>query len=119
MKKIAIIAAALLTSGPALAGDITGEWKRTDGRSRIRMAPCGGGVCGTITWLRDSNSPAQVGQQVFYGLRPSGGGWEGSAYNPEDGRTYEGKVTVSGRGMTTRGCAFGGVICKSVNWTRL
>jgi uncharacterized protein (DUF2147 family) len=119
MKKIVIAAAALVLAAPALAGDITGEWKRADGRSHIRMAHCGDGVCGTITWLRDANSPAHVGQQVFHGLKPSDGGWEGSAFNPEDGKTYSGKVILSGASMTTSGCVFGGLICKSVNWTRL
>ncbi|PPQ33335.1 hypothetical protein CCR94_02115 [Rhodoblastus sphagnicola] len=107
-----------MLAAPALASDITGEWKRTDGKSRIRMANCGGAICGSITWLRDANSPAHVGQQVFFGLKPSDGGWAGSALNPEDGKTYDGKVTLSGASMTTSGCVLGGLICKSVTWTR-
>ncbi|MCW2274501.1 DUF2147 domain-containing protein [Rhodoblastus acidophilus] len=118
MKRIALVAIALSAAAPALAGDIIGEWKRTDGRSRIRMANCGGAVCGTITWLRDPNSPARVGQQVFSGLTRTAEGWTGSAFNPEDGKTYDGKVILSGASMTTSGCAFGGMICKSAQWTR-
>ncbi len=119
MKRMMLTVAALLVAAPALAGDIVGEWKRTDGKSRIRMAPCGGAICGTVTWLRDANSPAHVGQQVFFGLKPTGGGWEGEAFNPEDGRTYSGKVTVSGGSMLTKGCVLGGLICKSVSWSRI
>ena len=118
MKRIALVFAAVSLAAPALAGDILGDWKRADGRSRIRMANCGGAVCGTIIWLRDPNSPARVGQQVFYGLQRNGNGWSGSAFNPQDGKTYDGKVVLSGSSMTTSGCAFGGMICKSVQWTR-
>jgi len=119
MKRIALAVALMAAAAPAFAGDILGEWKRVDGRSRIRMANCGGAVCGTITWLRDANSPAQVGQQVFFDLKPSAGGWVGSAFNPEDGKTYDGKVSVSGASMTTQGCALGGMICKSAQWARV
>jgi len=119
MKRIALAAVVVLVAAPALAGDIVGEWKRVDGRSRIRMAHCGGAICGTITWLRDPNSPAHVGQQVFFGLQPSDGGWSGSAFNPEDGKTYAGKVSLSGASMTTSGCVLGGMFCKSAQWTRV
>jgi uncharacterized protein (DUF2147 family) len=103
---------------PAQASDILGNWQRSDGKARILMAPCGGAVCGQITWLAGANAPAKVGQRVFYDLSEASGGWEGSAFNPQDGRTYTGKVTVAGGRMTTKGCVFGGLICKSVSWTR-
>jgi uncharacterized protein (DUF2147 family) len=122
MKKWVLALAGLVWLGaPALAaGDaLVGEWSRTDGKSRIRMAPCGDGFCGHITWLRDANSPTKLGERVFYALKPSGEGWAGSAYNPEDGKTYSGKVTVAGSSMTTSGCVLGGLICKSVTWSRV
>ncbi len=104
-----------------MAADIVGTWQRSNGESRIRMAPCGGAVCGVITWLKTpGKSDAKVGQQVFYDMKPSGAGaWEGSAFNPEDGRTYAGKASVSGSSMTTKGCVLGGIICKSVSWSRV
>ena len=52
-------------------------------------------------------------------MKPDGDGWSGSAYNPEDGKTYAGKASVSGGSMTTKGCALAGLICKSVNWSRI
>ena len=103
------------------ADDLVGNWQRSDGTSRIRMAPCGSGICGTVTWLKDpANSPGKVGQQVFTGMKPAGAGsWSGTAFNPEDGKTYSGTATVSGAGLTTKGCALGGLVCKSVSWTRM
>ncbi|WP_374546494.1 DUF2147 domain-containing protein [Rhodoblastus sp.] len=122
MKRMMFALAGLLAlGGAALAAgdDIVGDWQRTDGLSRIRMAPCGDGICGHVTWLKNPNSPAKVGQRVFYGLKPSGAGWAGEAFNPEDGKTYSGKVSLTGSHMTTSGCVFGGLICKSVTWSRL
>ena len=102
------------------ADDLVGNWQRSDGTSRIRMAPCGGGICGTVTWLKNPDSPGKVGQQVFFGMKPSGAGsWSGSAFNPEDGKTYSGSATVSGASLTTKGCALGGLVCKTVTWSRM
>ncbi|MDE2578199.1 MAG: DUF2147 domain-containing protein [Hyphomicrobiales bacterium] len=121
IRTLAMAAAfALAGAAPVFAGDILGNWQRADGSSRIRMSECGDAVCGHITWLRDKDSPAHVGQRVFYNMKDSGGGaYAGSAFNPEDGKTYSGKATVSGSSMTTKGCVLGGLICKSVSWRRM
>jgi len=108
-----------LAAAPAAAQDATGTWLRDSGASRVRIAPCGDALCGHITWLKDKSGPAKVGQRVFYGMKPSGAGsWKGSAFNPEDGKTYSGKMTVAGNSLTTSGCVLGGLICKTVNWSR-
>lgn len=104
----------------AVAQDATGVWQRDTGASRVRIAKCGDALCGTLSWLKDPNGPAKVGQRIFYGMKPSGAGkWSGSAFNPEDGKTYSGTMTVSGKGLTTSGCVMGGLICRSVQWTRV
>ena len=120
--KIAVIVAVSVSAANAwAAGDLVGSWQRSDGTSRIRMAPCGDGVCGTVTWLKDpANSAGKVGQTVFRGMKETGdGAWTGTAFNPEDGRTYSGKASVTGASLTTQGCAMGGLICKSVTWSRM
>jgi uncharacterized protein (DUF2147 family) len=113
---------AILTSAVlAHAGDAKGEWLRDDGKAKVRFAVCGGeALCGSISWLRDpANDPGKVGQQVFFDMKPNGENvWKGSAFNPEDGKTYSGKMTLSGDHLTTAGCVFGGLICKSMSWTR-
>lgn len=103
----------------ALAGDVLGEWTRDDGKARVRFAPCGSAVCGAISWLRDADAKGKVGQRVFFDMKRAGdNSWAGSAFNPEDGRTYTGKMSLAGGHLSTAGCVFGGLICKTVAWTR-
>jgi uncharacterized protein (DUF2147 family) len=115
-------AAALLAvmTVPAIAQDATGIWLRESGASRVRVAKCGEALCGTIVWLRDADSKAKVGQRVFFDMKPDGANaWAGKAFNPEDGKEYTGKMSVSGNTLTTAGCVLGGLICQSVKWSKV
>lgn len=104
---------------PASAQDVTGTWLRDTGASKVRFAKCGDAVCGTISWLKDASGPAKLGQRIFYDMKPAGGGkWNGSAFNPEDGKTYSGTMSLSGDTLTTAGCVLGGLICRTVKWSR-
>ena len=58
MKRHFLAAATLLTlatSHGALAADPNGVWLTQTGTSRIRVADCGGALCGTIVWLQEPN----------------------------------------------------------------
>lgn len=104
---------------PALANDPSGTWLREGGASRVKIAKCGDAFCGNITWLKDPNSPAKIGQRIFYDMKPDGANkWAGKAFNPEDGKTYSGKMTLSGTKLTTAGCTLGGLVCRSVSWSK-
>ena len=96
--------AAVAFSSAAFAADVVGEWKRDDGKTKVRFAPCGGGaVCGSITWLRDADSPAKVGQQVFFDMKPNGEGtWAGTAFNPDDGAHLHRQDDAGGRSSDDR-----------------
>jgi uncharacterized protein (DUF2147 family) len=103
----------------ASAQEVLGVWERDTGASRIRFSKCGDALCGTIAWLKDQNGPAKLGQRVFFDMKPSSANkWSGSAFNPEDGKTYSGTMTLSGTVLTTSGCVLGGLICRSVTWKR-
>ena len=121
MRSLKIAAALLiLSASAALAADASGVWLRDSGASRVKIAPCGAALCGTIIWLKDADSPAKVGQKVFFDMKPNGdNAWSGSAFNPEDGKNYSGKMTLSGDTLTTAGCVLGGLVCKSVKWSRV
>lgn len=119
---ITLATTALLVIGPApAAADPSGTWLRENGGARVRMAKCGDAICGTITWLKDpANTKSKVGQRVFFDMKPNGAdAWAGKAFNPEDGQTYSGKITLSGSSMTTAGCVAGGWICRSVSWSKV
>ena len=122
MARAVILSLVILTaSAPAvIAGDVKGEWARDDGKAKVRFVGCGGdAICGSLSWLRDKDDPGKVGQQVFFDMKPKGdNAWEGRAFNPEDGKNYSGKMTLSGDRLVTAGCVLGGLICKSMNWTR-
>lgn len=120
-KLILSFAFAVASLAPAVAADsAVGTWLRDTGASRVRVAPCGAALCGTVVWLRDKDTASKVGQRVFYDMKPSGAdAWSGSAFNPEDGKTYSGKMSVSGNTLSTSGCVFGGLICKSISWSRV
>jgi len=99
----------------AAPADIAGRWATQGFGSIVALEPCVGEAdawCGRIVWLwspyddrgrprRDLRNPqaAQhlrplVGVQIVEGLREvSPGTWsQGRIYNPDDGRTYTGKV---------------------------
>jgi uncharacterized protein (DUF2147 family) len=107
MARAVILSLAILTaSAPAaMAGDVKGEWARGDGKTKVRFAACGAeAVCGAITWLKDPNSPGKIGEQVFFDMKPNGdNAWAGTAFNPEDGKRYIGKMTLTGDRLTTAG----------------
>lgn len=117
---ISCVFAFTFLAAPVLAQDLAGTtWLRETGASRVKFAPCGEALCGSIVWLKDPTGPAKLGQQVFFDMKPDGSGqWAGQAFNPEDGKTYSGKMTLSGATLTTAGCVFGGLICKSTNWSK-
>jgi uncharacterized protein (DUF2147 family) len=120
MRRSALACFALVASAQyAFAGDVSGVWLHEDGGSKVRFAPCGAAVCGTITWLRDKGGAGKVGQRVFYDMTPAGdNAWEGKAFEPSSGKEYSGKMSLSGERLTTAGCVFGGLICKSIVWAR-
>jgi uncharacterized protein (DUF2147 family) len=115
----AALVLALAASSPVFADDIGGEWLHQEGHSKVKFTPCGNALCGQITWLKKADSPAKVGQKIFFDMASDGANsWKGKAFNPEDGKTYDGKMTLAGARLTTAGCVMAGMICKSVIWSR-
>jgi uncharacterized protein (DUF2147 family) len=111
----------LVSGGAALAGPaFLGNWARADGKTHIRVEPCGAEFCGVNTWVKGGHSGESVGDTLVANLKPSGADrWSGSAFDRKRNRHYTMKVNVAGPRMTTEGCIFGGVMCQSMRWTRL
>lgn len=135
---IATIAAGLVSTG-ALAADPTGSWKTEGGKAVVRIANCGGSLCGNVASLSEPNDPATgrpktdknnsdaskrsrpiVGTPILMGMKPNGADkWSGQLYNAEDGKTYTGHITYAGgSSLKLEGCALGGMVCKSQTWTK-
>jgi uncharacterized protein (DUF2147 family) len=127
------VALALLVPIAVSAADATGEWLIEDGDARVRIAPCGADLCGSVAWIKEGSptvdvnnpDPAKrsrplIGSEVLLGLKPSGTGeWTGSLYDAENGRTYVGKLSiVDERHIKVAGCVLGGLICETQIWTR-
>jgi uncharacterized protein (DUF2147 family) len=140
--RTAALAAALLgmSSGLALAADPAGTWHTEEGKATVRIASCGGALCGTIIALKEANDPEtgrpkadknnadsslrsrpMIGVQIVLGMKPSGTAnkWSGQVYNAEDGKTYSGSLTLQDANtIKLEGCILGGLVCKAATWTR-
>ena len=132
------LAGLLSATSPACAQSAAGVWLTKDQDAHIRIGDCGGSVCGTIVWLKEpidkaTGKPATdehnpdvakrsrplMGVQVMYGMKPAGPGkWTGHLYNADDGKTYEGSLTVLGsNSVHVEGCVMG--LCGGEDWQRV
>ena len=100
----------------ALAADPTGTWLTEGGKSRVRVADCGGALCGTIVGLKEPIDPATgqaktdknnadagkrdrpvVGIAIMVNMKPNGANkWTGDGYSPEEGKSFSGTFTEQG-----------------------
>jgi uncharacterized protein (DUF2147 family) len=132
--------ALLAAMTPARAAEPFGTWYTADKDSQVRIANCGGALCGALVWLKEPNDPATgrpktdknnadtskqgrplLGVQIVLAMKPNGPNvWSGDVYNATDGRTYSGGFTMTGDNTAElKGCVMGGLICKSQTWTRV
>jgi uncharacterized protein (DUF2147 family) len=115
---------ALLVAIPTLASaeggpDISGNWTRSDGKTRVRVASCGNQICVTNTWVKDPSGGEAVGDKLIMTLAPqSTSTLAGSAYDVKRDANYSLEISVQDNRMQTRGCMLVGLACKSLNWIR-
>ncbi|WP_246683029.1 DUF2147 domain-containing protein [Mesorhizobium sp. B2-1-3A] len=103
----------------ASAPDPSGTWNRGDGNAKVRIAPCGSNICATNVWIRDTSGGEAVGDRLVMTLRPkSADTLAGKAFDAKRALTYAIQLKVAGQRLVTRGCVAGGLVCKSVNWSR-
>ena len=126
LRKIAVIAALALTAAPLHAAEasLEGEWARGDGKARVRIAPCGGDLCAINTWIRPGVADEKVGDRLVMTIKAGGkadgaDAWSGKAYDPQRHMTFRMTIDVAATTMTTHGCVLGGLVCKTMGWTRL
>jgi uncharacterized protein (DUF2147 family) len=122
---------ALAIGGMAQAQDASGTYLSQSGETRVRISPCGAAFCGVIVWVskpgNDVNNPDAakrdrplVGIPMIYGMKSTGAGaYTGKLYNYLNGKTYTGKLKVSGSELELSGCVLGGLLCQSQTWKRV
>lgn len=123
MSRLAIaVGFVLFTSlhGSAMAApDPSGVWSRGDGNARVRIAPCGSDICATNVWIKDTSGGEAVGDKLVMTLKPkSADTLTGQAFDAKRKLTYSIQLKVEKQSLVTRGCVVGGLVCKSVNWSR-
>ncbi len=128
MKKLALAAVLALTGTAAFADPVEGTWKTkpddNGNYGHVRIQPCGPAFCGTLVKAFDGSgaeidSP-NVGRQIVWDMVAYGDGVydDGKIYSPDRDKTYNGEMTLSGNGLTVRGCVLG--ICRDGGtWTRV
>ena len=125
---IGLMAGMMMTMGAAQAASVDGVW-RTEKGWKVKMYKCGGAYCGKVvggTSAKDIHNPNKalrsrrmVGVRMIWGMKKSGSSYSGKLYNPNDGKTYTGKISkITGSSMRLAGCVFGGLICKSQTWRK-
>lgn len=120
-----------LLAAPAFAAPVSpaGTWRNGSDSVRIRVAPCGRGLCGTVVSASAKakadaaagGTDRLVGTQLFKDFRRSeDGAWEGTVFVPDLGREVEGTLELrSASTLVVSGCLMAGFACKSQTWTRV
>lgn len=126
--------------------DILGVWSTEGKEAKIMIYKCGVKYCGKVVWSKDPNYPADskegtpgsptldhnnpnpklrktpiIGLQILYEFMFAGDNlWtEGKIYNPDNGKTYSGKITLeSPNQLNLRGFVGISLIGRTTTWTR-
>lgn len=135
--KTAFVCIAFAVAGlPALAQDVTGLWETGTNGAEVEIAPCGPDICGTLVTSNaikanadakdaENNDPALrdrplKGLTMLSGFSGGPEKWTGGKlYNPADGKTYSGTITLEGPDtLKLKGCVVA-PFCKTREWTRI
>lgn len=129
--RLSILGAALaLAPAVAMAGAADGVWKTASndkgGYLLVTMAPCASNAsltCGTISkaFKATGEDPAyaNLGKQIVMNMQADGASSfsGGTIWDPENDKTYNSKMTVSGDTLDVEGCIT--FFCSGQDWTRV
>lgn len=141
MVRIATLSAGLLLAlsmassdvAAQAAEDAVGVWLNPENQSNVEFYRCGESLCGKITKLAtggattdEKNTEAAkrgraiMGLVIMEGAKKSGPAkWAGNLYNPRDGKTYAGSVTVKAKDTLELSGCVALVLCRTTSWTRV
>lgn len=143
---IALLGASAAPSFGAGPEDLLGVWNNQEKDARIEMYRCQDQYCGRIVWLKDPNYPAGssdgtpgtpkadhhnpdparrgdpiIGLVIVKDMRYDGEGRlaDGTVYDPKNGKTYRGKMTLIAPGrLDLRGYVGISLFGRTTTWTR-
>ncbi len=128
---LAFVAACASPAQAGRADQAVGIWLTKAG-SNVKFYRCGTKLCGKIIKrknpgeLDSKNSNAKLrgrkilGINLLYDLKKdTPDRWAGKLYNPEDGKTYAGFVTVLSAGNVRMEGCIARIFCKKQIWSRV
>jgi uncharacterized protein (DUF2147 family) len=128
----AILLLAGSSGGASAAPSPVGQWTVANGQASIRVVDCGGRYWGFVASEQkpggtDKNNPnpamrrrPTLGMPILLGLTPGNqpATWSGQIYNSQDGRTYSGRIRLTGHDtLHVEGCVLG-FLCGGEDWRR-
>jgi uncharacterized protein (DUF2147 family) len=132
-RRLSVVLATLMisTAGYAADGSLIGVWRNPEQGGLIDVTRCGDGLCGRIidgapgaenydVYNKDATLRQRPlkGLVLFSGLIGGPPAWTGEVYNPSDGGTYHGTLSlVSSQELRLTGCIIW-PLCRSQIWTR-
>lgn len=125
MRHLMIVVAMSLFGSAALADPALGTWQtqagETGGYAHVVLAPCNGKICGTITKVFNNANTSAEGRQIVAGMSPNGGGKYsgGTIWAPDQDKTYQSRMELSGDSLEVKGCVLGGLVCRGQTWMRV
>ncbi len=140
------LAIAVTSAHAASSEDILGVWDTEGKEAKIMIYKCGAKYCGKIVWTKDTNYPVDssegspgmpvldhnnpdpnlritpiIGLQILYDFMLTGDNlWTGgNIYNPDNGKTYSGKIALeSPHQLKLRGYIGISLIGRTTTWTK-
>jgi uncharacterized protein (DUF2147 family) len=116
-----LAATAAGTAAGGSANDPHGVWLRPEGGVRFSFYDCEGGkLCAKVIAAQNAEDRSAIGAVILRGAEQTGPNeWAGKLFNVEDGKTYDGFITVkSATRLTLKGCLWG-MLCSDETWTRV
>ena len=116
-----LFAVGMMVSADAGASSekMAGAWSRGDGLAAVKIDRCGQAMCAINTLVKDPSNGERVGDRLVMTVSPKADGkLSGTAFDPQRNLTYRIDISVAEQTMKTRGCVLGGLLCKSVGWSK-
>ena len=130
MRKLWMMTALMIMPAAALAAGAEGVWKTqandAGGYLEVTVGPCAGDAsktCGVVSkaFKAGAEDPAYpyLGKPIIENMSSDGEGRYsgGTIFDPENGKTYDAKLSLKGGGLDVEGCV--AFICQGEMWSRV